>query len=111
MTSWREAPATTSSVAAEVTTNLLTEVNRRRARFALLDLTGVEVIDTGTAAHLLSMVRGIRLLGAEGVLTGIRPVIAQTMVSLGIDIAGITTLATLREGIFYCMRRGQDVRW
>jgi rsbT co-antagonist protein RsbR len=96
-----------SARAAEVTSNLLTEVTRRRARFTLLDLTGVEVIDTGTASHLLSMVRGIRLLGAEGILTGIRPAIAQTMVSLGIDIAGLVTLASLRDGLHYCMRRMQ----
>jgi rsbT co-antagonist protein RsbR len=94
-----------SARAAEVTSNLLTEVTRRRARFTLLDLTGVEVIDAGTAAHLLSMVRGIGLLGAEGILTGIRPAIAQTMVSLGIDIAGLVTLASLRDGLHYCMRR------
>ncbi|WP_438024020.1 PAS domain-containing protein [Sorangium sp. So ce233] len=85
--------------------DLLADVSRRGARFAILDLTGVEAMDTGTAAHLLKLVQAIRLLGAEGIITGVPPSGAKTMVALGLDLAGVTTLASLREGLWYCMKR------
>jgi rsbT co-antagonist protein RsbR len=94
-----------SARAAEVMHNLLSEVVRTRARFAILDLTGVDAIDTATASHLLSLVRAIKLLGAEGIVTGMRPAIAQTVVGLGVDLSGIILLSTLREGLKLCMRR------
>jgi rsbT co-antagonist protein RsbR len=85
--------------------DLLAAVSRTSARFAILDLTGVEVVDTATAYRLMGMIRAIRLLGAEGVLTGIRPTVAQTVVSLGVDLSGISTLASLRHGLAFCIRR------
>ncbi|MGK4000225.1 PAS domain-containing protein [Sorangium sp. So ce1024] len=85
--------------------DLLADVSRRGARFAILDLTGVEAMDTDTAAHLFRLVQAIRLLGAEGIITGVPPSGAQAMVALGVDLKGITTLASLREGLSYCMRR------
>jgi rsbT co-antagonist protein RsbR len=94
-----------SARAAEVMHNLLSEVVRTRARFAIIDLTGVDAIDTATASHLLSLVRAIKLLGAEGIVTGMRPAIAQTVVGLGVDLSGIILLSTLREGLKLCMRR------
>ena len=91
--------------AARVMDDLLGAVTRTSARFAILDLTGVEVVDTATASHLVQMIRAIRLLGAEGILTGIRPTVAQTLVSLGVDLSGIPTYGTLRHGLAFCMRR------
>lgn len=91
--------------AADVMNSLLQEVVRTRARFALLDVTGVEVMDTATAGHILRLIHALRLLGAEGVVTGVRPVIAQTMVGIGVDMADIVTLRSLREGLQYCIRR------
>ncbi|MDI3287373.1 STAS domain-containing protein [Polyangium sp. 15x6] len=91
--------------AARVMDDLLGAVTRTSARFAILDLTGVEVVDTATASHLVQMIRAIRLLGAEGILTGIRPTVAQTLVSLGVDLSGIPTHGTLRHGLAFCMRR------
>jgi rsbT co-antagonist protein RsbR len=85
--------------------SLLNEVVRKRARFAILDLTGVEVVDTGTAAHLINLVRSLRLLGAEGIITGIQPVVAETMVMLGMSLEGIVTSANLRDGLKYCIER------
>ncbi|XXX74594.1 STAS domain-containing protein [Sorangium sp. So ce134] len=88
---------------------LLAEVSRKGARFAILDLTGVESLDTGTAAHLLKLVQAIRLLGAEGIITGVQPSGARAMVALGLDFERITTLSSLREGLWYCMKQARAV--
>ena len=92
-----------STRAAELMDNLLQAVARTRARFAILDLTGVEEVDTDTAGHLLGLVRAIRLLGAEGVITGIHPNIARTIVTLGLETSTMTIRATLREALKHCM--------
>lgn len=89
--------------ASEVMERLLTEITRRKARFAIIDLTGVEEIDTEAAAHIIGLVRAIQLLGAKGIVTGIRPTMAQAMVQLGVDLSGIRTLANLREALGYCI--------
>ncbi|WP_437965741.1 PAS domain-containing protein [Sorangium sp. So ce260] len=94
-----------SARAGAVMEDLLAEVSRRGARFAILDLTGVEAMDTGTAAHLLKLVQAIRLLGAEGIITGVQPSGARTMVALGLDLEHVTTLSSLREGLRYCMNQ------
>ncbi|MDC0673173.1 STAS domain-containing protein [Nannocystis radixulma] len=88
---------------AEIMDNLLTTVARTRARYAILDLTGVEVVDTGTAGHLIGMIQAIRLLGAEGILTGIHPTIAQTIVALGVDLARVAVFAKLRDALKHCI--------
>ncbi|MCY1059491.1 PAS domain-containing protein [Nannocystis sp. SCPEA4] len=90
---------------AEIMDNLLQAVGRLRVRYAILDLTGVEVVDTGTASHLIGMIEAIRLLGAEGILTGIHPMIAQTVVSLGVDLSRVTVHAKLRDALQYCLVR------
>lgn len=94
----------------EVMTDLLTHIARTKARFAILDLTGVEVVDSGTASHLLKLIRAMRLLGAEGIVTGLRPSVARTMISLGIDLKGVVTLTNLREGLHRCIRLMRDER-
>ena len=93
---------------AEIVEDLLTQIVRKRARFAILDLTGVEVVDTSVASHLLNLVRTVRLLGAEGLITGIRPTVAQTMGALDADLASVVTRSTLREGIRYCIARAHE---
>ncbi len=105
-----------SARTAEVMDSLLQAVVRTQARFALLDLTGVEAVDTKTASYLVELVRAIRLLGAEGIITGIRPSVAQTVVSLGLDLSEITTLSDLQAGLRHCIgrtlgeERGRDGR-
>ncbi|MCA9659259.1 MAG: STAS domain-containing protein [Myxococcales bacterium] len=84
---------------------LLTEVSRAGALFAILDLTGVEALDTSTAGHLLKLISSIRLLGAEGVITGISPHVAQTIVGIGVDLKSVKTCANLRDGLRYCMAK------
>jgi rsbT co-antagonist protein RsbR len=90
---------------AEVMEKLLTEITERKSRFAIVDLTGVDVVDTAVASHIISLVRSIKLLGAEGIVTGIRPAMAQTMVQIGVDLTGIRTLGNLREALAYCIGR------
>ncbi|WP_434046733.1 MULTISPECIES: STAS domain-containing protein [Sorangium] len=89
----------------EVMDNLLNAIVNKDARFAILDLTGVDAVDTGTAGYLIEMINAIRLLGAEGIITGIRSNVAQTMIALGLDLSGVTTVGNLRAGLKLCMRR------
>ena len=90
--------------ATQITDRLLTEIVERRARYAILDLTAVDAIDTHTADHLLRIVKAISLLGARAVITGIRASVSQTMVSLGVDLAQLRTLRDLQEGLRACLR-------
>ena len=60
---------------------LLSAIVRDKSRYAIVDLTGVEVVDTSTADHLIQLFRAARVLGVEGVLCGIRPAVAQTVVA------------------------------
>jgi rsbT co-antagonist protein RsbR len=94
-----------STRVAEVMDDVLTQISRRAARFAILDLTGVDTVDTGTAEHLLKLAGAIRLLGAESIITGIQPRVAQTMTTLGVDLGSVLTHATLRAGLEHCMQR------
>ncbi|MCC6554977.1 MAG: STAS domain-containing protein [Polyangiaceae bacterium] len=89
----------------EVMQSLLSRIVETSSRFAILDLTGVEVVDTKVAGHLIQLAAAVRLLGAECVITGIRPTVAQTMVALGLDLSAVVTHANLREGLKFCMRK------
>ena len=90
--------------ATEMMERLLSEIVVTRARYAILDLTAVAVVDTNTADHLVRIVRAIELLGARPIIAGISPAIAQTMVSLGVDLSRLTTLRNLQEALKACMR-------
>ncbi|HLT37961.1 MAG TPA: STAS domain-containing protein [Enhygromyxa sp.] len=91
--------------AASLMERLLAEIQRTRSNHAILDVTGVDVIDTHTANYLLKIARSVELLGGQCIITGIRPAVAQTMVNLDTGFGSIVTLATLRDGIKYCMHR------
>jgi rsbT co-antagonist protein RsbR len=75
------------------------------ADHAVLDITGVPTVDTEVAQHLLKTVTAARLLGAECTISGIRPQVAQTIVSLGIEFGDIATKATLADALAYALRR------
>ena len=80
------------------------------AGHAVLDITGVATVDTEVAQHLLKTVSAARLLGAECIVSGIRPQVAQTIVSLGIEFGDIATKATLADALAYALNRtGQRV--
>jgi rsbT co-antagonist protein RsbR len=84
---------------AEMTTELLQAIVDKKTRCAIIDITGIDVMDTRTVDHFMRMARAVRLLGAECVLTGINPHIAQTVVHMGIDLANIVTHRTLHEAL------------
>jgi anti-anti-sigma factor len=79
--------------------NVLQQIERRRARAIILDVTGVAMVDTYLAQVLLRTAQATKLLGAQVVLAGIRPELAQTLVSLGADLGGLRTVATLQDGL------------
>ncbi|WP_437956207.1 STAS domain-containing protein [Sorangium sp. So ce119] len=90
-----------ASRAQQMMENLLAKVVERQARVAIVDVTGVPHIDTTSASALLQVARAVRLLGARVVLTGIRPEVAQAIVGLDIDMAGIVTRRDLQSGIAF----------
>jgi PAS domain S-box-containing protein len=84
---------------------LLKEIVDSESEVALIDITGVPDVDTRTAQHLIETVEAVKLLGAEVVLTGVSPSIAQSVVHLGIDLSDITTKTTLAEGLKHVFER------
>ncbi len=79
--------------------NLLHGVIKHRAQVVLIDITGVPVVDTMVAHHIIQAAEAVRLIGASCILVGIRPEIAQTIVNLGIDLKQFPTKSTLYSGI------------
>ena len=88
-----------SARAAQMTDVLLQAIVDRRVRCAIIDITGIEVMDTRTVDHFVRMAKAVRLLGAECVLTGVRPNIAHTMVHMGVDLGDVTTHRSLRDAL------------
>jgi len=80
-------------------------VKEQRAKVVILDLTGVKLANAAVAGTLLRTASALRMLGAQTVITGIRPHIAQALVSLNLDLRGIVTLGTLKSGIAYALGR------
>lgn len=91
--------------ATEVTERLLESIAAYQAEFVIVDVTGVPVIDTSTANHLLMTTRAAGLLGSQVILVGIGAEIAQTIVHIGIELRGLVTLANLQAGIAYALGR------
>ena len=79
--------------------NLLDGVVKHRAEVVILDITGVPVVDTMVAHHIIQAADAVRLVGAKCMLVGIRPEIAQTIVTLGINLNDFTTTSTLQRGV------------
>jgi len=79
--------------------NLLEGVVKQRAEVVLLDITGVPIVDTMVAHHIIQAADAVRLIGSKCMLVGIRPEIAQTIVALGIDLNDFTTTSTLQRGM------------
>ena len=78
---------------------LLQAIVDMRSSVAIVDITGVPAVDTATGRHLVETMSAVRLIGAEVILTGVRPAIAQTLVHLGVDLAGVTTRSSLSAGL------------
>ncbi len=94
--------------ASEMTESLLEEVVKSKARFAIIDLTGVDVMDTSAANHLLRLVRSVALLGTRCLVSGISPRMAQTVVAIGIDLAELAAFTTLEAAFRFALQEQQD---
>jgi rsbT co-antagonist protein RsbR len=85
--------------------NLLQRIVDTGSSIAIIDITGVPTVDTLTAQHLLKTVAAARLMGADCIISGIRPQIAQTIVHLGVDLGAVVTKATLADAFFIALQR------
>jgi rsbT co-antagonist protein RsbR len=90
--------------------SLLQRIVDTGSEIAIIDITGVPTVDTLVAQHLLKTVTAIRLMGADAIISGVRPQIAQTIVHLGLDLNGIVTKANLADALALALKRtGQTV--
>ncbi|HEY5950000.1 MAG TPA: STAS domain-containing protein [Kofleriaceae bacterium] len=95
-----------TSRSVEMTESLMRGVLDRKAHCVIIDITGIDVMDTRTADHFIRMARALRHLGTFCYLTGIKPVIAQTIVDMGIDMTDVATRRNLRDALLeYVTRR------
>ncbi|MEO8154148.1 MAG: STAS domain-containing protein [Rhizobacter sp.] len=85
--------------------SLLQRIVDTGSELAIIDITGVPTVDTLVAQHLLKTVTAIRLMGADCIISGVRPQIAQTIVHLGIDLQGIVTKATLADALSLAIKK------
>jgi rsbT co-antagonist protein RsbR len=88
--------------------NLLEAIVSQSATIAIIDITGVPTVDTLAAQHLLKTVAAARLMGADCIISGIRPQIAQTIIHLGVDLTAVITKATLADAFQIALRRLQN---
>jgi anti-anti-sigma regulatory factor len=90
--------------AARLTESLLERIASDAAAIVILDISGVPMIDTAVAQHLFKTIQGALLMGAESILSGVRPETAQAMVHLGIDMGGVRSRSTLRDALQLALR-------
>ncbi|MCA9637979.1 MAG: XylR N-terminal domain-containing protein [Myxococcales bacterium] len=88
----------------DIMNNLLESIERTKARCVIIDVTGVEVVDTKTADYLIKVMRAAGLLGSRCVLTGLSSAIAQTLVEVGADLSEVRTLRGIKEGLKDCLK-------
>jgi rsbT co-antagonist protein RsbR len=85
--------------------NLLQQIVDSGSDIAIIDITGVPLVDTLVAQHLLKTVAAARLMGADCIISGIRPQIAQTIVHLGVELGDVVTKATLADAFTVALKR------
>jgi len=85
--------------------SLLQKIVETESQVAIIDITGVPTVDTLVAQHLLKTVTALRLMGADCIIIGVRPQIAQTIVHLGVDLQGVTTKASLADALALALKR------
>jgi rsbT co-antagonist protein RsbR len=95
---------------ADMVQRLLAEVLRMQASFVIIDLTGVDIVDTKTADHLMKLMKKVEVVGAKCVLTGIRPAVAETLVDIGVDFGRLATLRNLKHGLGEALRLARRER-
>ena len=92
----------------QMTETLLDEIVKTKARYTIIDLTGVDVMDTSATNHLLRMVRSTHLLGTRCLVSGISPRMAQTVISIGIDLSELESFSTLEGALRFALREERD---
>ena len=98
-----------SQRSAEMTETLLEMIVAKQARTAIVDITGIDVMDTKTADHFIKMAKAVRLLGADCILSGINPGIAQTLTHIGVDLTGVKTMRNLRDALQFHLRETEQL--
>jgi rsbT co-antagonist protein RsbR len=88
-----------SKRAQDIMTAVLNKIAETEARVFILDISGVGIVDTAVANHLIKITRSTRMMGCESTISGVSPAVARTIVDLGIDVSGIQTIATLRGAL------------
>ncbi|MBM4273916.1 MAG: STAS domain-containing protein [Deltaproteobacteria bacterium] len=91
--------------AKQIMESLLASIVATKSSFIIIDITGVPAVDTEVANRFLRAMQAARLMGAESILTGISPMISQTMVHLGVDLGGFSTRACLKDGLELAFRK------
>lgn len=89
----------------ELTEHLLARITSARTRWILLDMTGIDGVATNLAADLMQLARAVQLMGAQCLLTGIRPQVARTFIEFGFRLDELRPMATLKDGIEFCIAR------
>ncbi len=92
----------------QIMRSLMQGVGQYRARYAIIDITGVPLVDSGVADHLNRSIQAIRLKGAETIITGISDAVAEVVVDLGIDWSEVKTLRNLQSGLHYVVARRRE---
>jgi rsbT co-antagonist protein RsbR len=99
-----------SARSARIMETLLTGVQEHAAEVVIIDITGVPIVDTAVANHLIQATRAATLLGAHCVLVGVSAEVAQTLVQLGVNLSTLVTLSNLQAGITYALaRQGREI--
>jgi len=98
-----------SERASRIAEALLTQIVEKRAVTAIMDISGISAVDSAVADLLIRTAKAVRLVGAEAILTGVGVEVAQTIADLGIDMEGLKTMATLRDGLKYAINRKKKV--
>lgn len=92
-----------SERASRIAETLLTQIVEERASAAIIDISGISAVDSAVADLLIRTAKAVRLVGAEAILTGVGVEVAQTIADLGIEMEGLKTMATLRDGLKYAI--------
>jgi rsbT co-antagonist protein RsbR len=88
-----------SKRAGDIMNRMLEQVGATQARAFILDISGVAVVDTAVANHLIKMTKATRLMGCDCIISGLSPAVAQTIVELGIEVGEIRTTSTLKDAL------------
>jgi len=94
-----------SARAQDIMDVMLEMAEKTNARFAILDIRGVAVVDSAVSNHIIKITKATKLLGCTTILTGVTPSVAQSLVNLGIDLGEITTSAQVRDALQYAFQQ------